>query len=111
MPERSHSRRRFITEAGAVSAGLALGEWTLAERASARQPGSTQPGSIPRRNFGRHPDQVSALGLGGHHLGNAASLEDAVAILHDAVDNGITFCDNAWEYNDHRSEEWLGQAL
>ncbi len=54
---------------------------------------------------------ISALGLGGHHLGVAASAAEAAAIVHEAVDNGITFMDCAWEYNDHRSEEWLGQAL
>ncbi|MBV9223992.1 MAG: aldo/keto reductase, partial [Acidobacteriaceae bacterium] len=70
-----------------------------------------QASAIPRRKFGRHPDEVSILGLGGHHLGNAATVQDAISILHEAVDNGINFCDNAWEYNDHRSEEWMGKAL
>jgi uncharacterized protein len=89
-----------MTAAATVSAGLA-----------ARTDISAQVSAIPRRKFGRHPDEVSILGLGGHHLGNAASIQDAVAIVHEAVDNGITFCDNAWEYNNHRSEEWMGKAL
>lgn len=99
MPNR-FSRRRFITAAATVSAGLA-----------ARKEALAQASAIPRRKFGRHPDEVSILGLGGHHLGNAASLQDAISILHEAVDNGITFLDNAWEYNNHRSEEWMGKAL
>ncbi len=70
-----------------------------------------QTSAIPRRNFGKHSDQISVLGLGGHHLGNAATVQDAISILHEAVDAGINFCDNAWEYNDHRSEEWMGKAL
>jgi uncharacterized protein len=111
MRKQRWSRRRFINDAAAVSAGLALGEWALANPANLQEQNATQTGSVPRRKFGRHPDQISALGIGGHHLGNAASLEDATAILHEAIDNGITFCDNAWEYNDHRSEEWMGQAL
>lgn len=99
MPN-GYSRRRFLTAAATVSAGLA-----------ATNEVNAQTSEIPRRNFGRHPDQLSILGLGGHHLGNAASLQDAIAIVHEAVDNGINFCDNAWEYNNHRSEEWMGKAL
>ncbi len=44
------------------------------------------------------------------HL-RAKSLDEAIRIAHKAIDNGITFMDNAWEYNKHRSEEWMGQAL
>ena len=99
MPN-GYSRRGFITAAATVSAGLAASKEVNA-----------QTSSIPRRKFGRHSDEVSILGLGGHHLGNAASLQDAVAILHEAVDNGVNFLDNAWEYNNHRSEEWMGKAL
>jgi aryl-alcohol dehydrogenase-like predicted oxidoreductase len=36
---------------------------------------------------------------------------DATAIVHEAIENGVTFFDNALEYNNHRSEEWLGAAL
>jgi uncharacterized protein len=111
MRKHACSRRRFINDAAAASAGLAFSEWALAYAANAQQQNPMQPASMPLRKFGRHPDQISALGIGGHHLGNAASVEDATAILHEAVDNGITFCDNAWEYNDHRSEEWMGHAL
>ncbi len=102
-----HPRRDFLARLAGVSAGVAAGA-SIAPAAGAAQ---TSPQGIPRRKFGRHPDMVSALGIGGHHLGNAATQEDAVAIVHEAVDNGIAFCDNAWEYNDHRSEEWLGAAL
>jgi uncharacterized protein len=100
MRHSGHSRRDFITAAATVSAGLA-----------ATKDVSSQTPTLPHRKFGRHPDQVSILGLGGHHLGNAASVRDAIAIVHEAVDNGITFLDNAWEYNNHRSEEWMGKAL
>lgn len=52
---------------------------------------------IPRRSFGRHPDQVSILGLGGYHLGKTPSVTEAVRIVHMALDAGITFLDNAWD--------------
>ncbi|HEY9632327.1 MAG TPA: aldo/keto reductase [Coleofasciculaceae cyanobacterium] len=68
-------------------------------------------GEIPRRPLGRTGVQVSAIGLGGATLGQAKSLEEAIRITHEAIDNGITFMDNAWEYNQHRSEEWMGKAL
>src|SRR5919106_3660001 len=68
--------------------------------------------SIPLRPFGRHPDQVvSALGLGGYHLGAIDSVREAIRIVHAAVEEGITFLDNAWEYNEHESEERMGRAI
>ncbi len=66
---------------------------------------------VPRRKFGRHDDQVSILGIGGYHLGLASSHEEAMRIVGEALDSGVNFFDNAWEYNEHRSEEWMGDAL
>lgn len=54
---------------------------------------------------------VSALGFGGYHLGAIGDEREAIALLHAAIDAGITFLDNAWEYNGHRSEERMGKAL
>jgi aryl-alcohol dehydrogenase-like predicted oxidoreductase len=51
------------------------------------------------------------LGLGGFHLGHADSLDEAKRIVGEALDAGINFFDNAWEYNDGKSEDWLGKAL
>jgi uncharacterized protein len=67
--------------------------------------------SIPLRTFGKHGDRISALGLGGHHLGDAADEQTAVQIVHEAVDGGITFFDNCWEYNRGKSESWMGKGL
>ncbi len=55
--------------------------------------------------------QVSILGVGGFHIGSAQSLEEATSIVQQALDAGINFFDNAWEYHDGKSEEWLGTAL
>lgn len=66
---------------------------------------------IPRRPFGRHDDKVSILGLGGHHLGEAENLGTAIEIVREAIDAGINFFDNCWEYYNGRAETWLGQAL
>ena len=64
--------------------------------------------SIPVRNFGNHRDQISVLGLGGHHLGDAEDEKTAVQIVHEAVDGGVIFFDNCWEYNRGKSENWMG---
>jgi len=67
--------------------------------------------SIPRRLLGQTGVEVSALGLGGYHLGDVKSEKEAVRIVHEAIDAGLTFLDNAWEYHDGRSEERMGKAL
>jgi aryl-alcohol dehydrogenase-like predicted oxidoreductase len=66
---------------------------------------------VPRRRFGRHSEEVSALGLGGYHLGNVGTEREAIRIVHAAIDGGITFLDNAWEYHDGKSEVRMGKAI
>jgi uncharacterized protein len=68
-------------------------------------------GEIPMRPLGRTGVKVSALGIGGHHLGDFKTVEEAIRLVHEAVDAGITFCDNCWEYWNGRAEDWLGRAL
>jgi aryl-alcohol dehydrogenase-like predicted oxidoreductase len=68
-------------------------------------------GSIPLRKFGRSDAKVSALGFGGHHLGDAPDAKTAVEIIHQAVDGGITFYDNCWEYRRGKTEIWMGAGL
>lgn len=66
---------------------------------------------IPRRPFGRHPEMVSALGLGGFHIGKIKTDAEAIKLIHEAVDSGVTFLDNAWEYHDGKSETRMGKAI
>lgn len=66
---------------------------------------------MQRRKFGRHPDEVSILGLGGYHLGKTKTITEAVRIAHEAIDAGINFFDNAWEYHEGESEERMGRAI
>src|SRR3954468_13948167 len=68
-------------------------------------------GAIPQRPLGRTGAKVSALGLGGHHLGDLKTVEEAIRLVHEAVDAGITFYDNCWEYWNGRAEDWLGRGL
>jgi aryl-alcohol dehydrogenase-like predicted oxidoreductase len=68
-------------------------------------------GDIPRRPFGRHRDLVSALGLGGYHVGVIGTEREAVRLIHAAIDGGVTFLDNAWEYHEGKSEIRMGKAI
>ena len=67
--------------------------------------------AIPHRPLGRTGAEVSIMGLGGYHLGAIESAREAVRIVQAAVDGGITFMDNAWEYHDGESEKIMGRAL
>ncbi len=67
---------------------------------------------VPKRRLGRTEEQVSAIGMGGFHIGqpNQADAE-MIALIHAAVDRGITFLDNSWDYNAGMSELRMGRAL
>jgi predicted aldo/keto reductase-like oxidoreductase len=67
---------------------------------------------VPRRMLGRTREQVSMVGLGGYHIGRP-NLEEAesIRIIRTAIDNGITFLDNSWDYNGGASEVRMGKAL
>ncbi len=68
--------------------------------------------SVMTRPFGSTGEHVSVLGVGGGHIGNPRlSTREAVRLVQYAVDRGITFMDNAWEYNEGRSESIMGEAL
>ena len=73
----------------------------------------TRTGSneIPLKPLGKTGVSVSILGMGGHHLGDADSVDVAVRMVQQAVDAGITFFDNCWEYHNGKSEDWLGRGL
>lgn len=67
--------------------------------------------SIPTRPLGRTGEEVSLLGLGGFHLGLAASEAEAIRIVRTALDGGVTFLDNCWDYHGGESERRMGRAL
>jgi uncharacterized protein len=107
-------RRRFL-QAGLAATGTLVAATTLPGSvvAAAGPLPMTNTGAdqIPRRPLGRTDERVSIIGVGGYHIGTMRSREDAVRLVQEAVDAGVTFFDNAWEYNDHRSEEWMGLGL
>jgi aryl-alcohol dehydrogenase-like predicted oxidoreductase len=66
---------------------------------------------MPMRRLGRHKDLLSVLGLGGHTLYLAGSQKEANGILHRAMDLGVNFFDNAWDYHNGSAEEYMGVAM
>jgi uncharacterized protein len=96
-------RRRFLQAAVASVTAAGIGSEILAG-----QQGSLD--GVPTRPLGKTGQQVSIVGLGGYHIGTVdESL--AIAIMHEAIDGGMRFFDNAWDYNEGRSEEYMGKAL
>lgn len=107
LPTDPLPRREVIRATGAL---LVAGS-TFANTQERNSNSTTASAEIPVRKFGRSDLQVSLLGLGGHAIGQARIEEEAIRIVQEAVDAGVTFMDNAWEYHDGRSEEWMGKAL
>lgn len=95
------SRREFVQ----ASALTLLANQVLAQTNSASATG------FPTRVLGRTGQRVSIIALGGWHIGAVKDDNEATRIMHAAVDEGMTFFDNAWDYHDGRSEELMGRAL
>src|ERR1700752_68540 len=74
--------------------------------------GANVSGSVPYRALGSTGEKVSSIGLGGYHLGQSHLEEaDAIKLFHAAIDRGINFSDNSWDYNQGESEGRVGKAL
>src|ERR1700712_2521626 len=72
----------------------------------------TMRGEMLYRQLGATGVEVSVIGMGGSHLGQAKVEEDlAIRLIHEGLDRGINFLDNSWDYNEGRSEERVGKAL
>jgi aryl-alcohol dehydrogenase-like predicted oxidoreductase len=71
----------------------------------------TGQGVIPRRTLGRTGEKVSMVGLGGSHIGKQSDEQESLRIIRTALDEGLNFLDNSWDYNDGQSEIRMGKAL
>jgi predicted aldo/keto reductase-like oxidoreductase len=96
-------RREFLK-----TSALSLAAAGVAGRGLADQEDSST--GIPTRPLGRTGRRVSIVGLGGYHIGTVEERE-AISIMHEAIDEGMTFFDNAWDYHQGGSEEVMGKAL
>ena len=65
--------------------------------------------AIPHSRSNRR--KVSIVGLGGSHIGKQKDEQESIRIIRSAIDRGITFMDNSWDYNEGKSEERMGKAL
>ena len=75
------------------------------------QTDSASDTGVSTRLLGNTGQRVSMVGLGGAHAGGIKDDKECIRLMHSALDEGITFFDNAWEYNGGRSEEMMGKAL
>jgi len=100
-PDSRVSRRRFLEVAATITAMCSVRTdlWALEER-----------NGIPYKNFGRTGEKVSAIGLGGYHIGRPSEAA-STRLIRTAIDGGINFMDNCWDYNGGASEEHMGKAL
>jgi hypothetical protein len=114
------SRRRFIkTTSGTLAIGVAAGSAALQVGAAAQQrsnltsdqPEEQRRGDMLFRRLGRTGEWVSLVGLGGNHIGKQADENDSIHLVRSAIDRGITFMDNCWDYNNGQSEIRMGKAL
>src|ERR1700739_181638 len=108
-------RRDFIKSA--VASAVTAGTTLSASEPAQNSPRGSSPVSRPMapdmqyRDLGRTGEKVSAIGLGGYHLGKQTDPAESIRLVRTAIDRGITFMDNCWDYNDGISEVRMGQAL
>jgi aryl-alcohol dehydrogenase-like predicted oxidoreductase len=103
------SRREFLQLAGI--AALAAGAGVAGEAEADQGSAAPAPDAIPLRPFGKTGVKVSAIGVGGFHIGAPRDEQVGIRIIQEALDAGINFLDNAWDYHKGRSEEIMGKAL
>jgi hypothetical protein len=104
-------RRRFLgVMAGTAAATLATATEQNQSNAPER-PKETVRGDMRYRQLGRTGEEVSIIGVGGHHIGRQKEEKESIEIIRAAIDAGITFMDNCWDYHDGGSEIRMGKAL
>jgi len=96
-------RRDFLETAGTVAMGALFGtDLSAADERS---------GGMIYRKLGTTGERVSAIGLGGYHIGVPKTEGESIRLIRAAIDRGITFLDNCWDYMDGKCETWMGNAL
>ena len=115
-------RREFIKEGAALAAaaGIAASLPAFAQQPPEPNSGPVPPlptpdtvrkGDMQYRTLGKTGEQVSLIGLGGFHIGKQKEEAESIKIIRTAIDRGITFMDNCWDYNEGVSEVRMGKAL
>ena len=104
-------RRDFLKTATAATVSAAIA--TSAQSPSKQSQPTKRPQSpdMIYRQLGTTGESVSAIGMGGFHIGKQKEADESIKLIHAAIDAGITFMDNCWDYNDGLSEVRMGSAL
>jgi uncharacterized protein len=103
-------RRTFLKSAAAVGIA-AVTTSTAQSQVAASHTTRTETAGMIYRNLGTTGERVSAIGLGGYHIGKDPDAQASIKLIRQAIDKGINFLDNCWDYNDGISEVRMGQAL
>jgi predicted aldo/keto reductase-like oxidoreductase len=102
-------QRRDFLKTATTAAGLAASTNLFPSLASADE---THPSGMTYRTLGSTGEKISSLGLGGYHIGKSELTEDeSIKIIRTALDRGMNFLDNCWDYNNGVSEVRMGKAL
>src|SRR5712671_1903538 len=106
-------RREFLEVMTATAGALAGPGRRLSAEAVTKleRPRETKRGDMRYRQLGNTKEEVSLIGLGGHHIGRQKDEKDSITIIRSAIDAGVTFLDNCWDYHDGGSEVRMGKAL
>ncbi len=114
---------KAVSTSGLVAAAIAASEGWLkpllaqttptptTTKPTTTMPTPTKRGEMIYRTLGRTNESVSVIGLGGHHIGRPPSEQDGIRLIHAAIDRGINFMDNSWDYHNGGSEMRMGKAL
>jgi len=94
-------RRDFLKRAAVTTFAASLG--------TKLSHGTTD--SFPYRTLGHTGEKVSLIGIGGYHIGQVSDEQEGIRIIRTALDNGVNFLDNCWDYNGGVSEVRMGKAL
>src|SRR4051812_22031305 len=103
MPQSDSTRRELFDILGGISVSALMIQGLMAA--------DERSGDMIYRKLGSTGERVSAIGLGGYHIGVPKTKEESAKLIRTAIDRGITFMDNCWDYMDGKCEEWMGEAL
>ena len=103
--------RRYFLKTATVAAAGSVAPAGVASAQSSNLPRRPESPNMIYRELGSTGERVSAIGIGGYHLGKQQDPDESIRLLRAAIDRGITFMDNCWDYNGGISEVRMGQAL
>ncbi|MBD2486644.1 aldo/keto reductase [Aulosira sp. FACHB-615] len=102
---------KIASASGLGTVGLAASAGIFKQALAQNQPTPIKKGEMIYRQLGRTGEKVSVIGLGGHHIGRPKDEEEGIRLIRAAIDRGINFMDNSWDYHNGGSEIRMGKAL